>query len=278
MVVPPTFSDLGKVAKDVFNKGFSVGSTKLNIKSKTSSNVSLNPTFEVKNDQLITSFETSGSPIDGVTLKEKWTSDNVIKANIVGEDILAKGLKIDLEVVVNPSSSKKAATVKTGYKTDCFNGALDADLNLAGPTFVASTVTAYNGFQGGAEVGFDTEKSKMTKNSLALGYAVNDLTIVSFLRDLSVFDSYVHHKVNDKTQVAAHINWNNQSHAAAFDFGVKHQLDNVTSVAAKIDGAGKTTLSCTHKLKSWLDVTLSSQLNAKSLNGVTNGLSFEVNL
>jgi len=151
-------------------------------------------------------------------------------------------------------------------------------LDLAGPTFVATAVTAYNGVQGGAEVAFDTEKSKLTKNTLAVGFAEKDITIVGFVKDLSVFEGYVHHKVNDKTQVAANLNWDNKNSAASFNFGVKHQLDAVTSCNAKVDGTGKTTLGCTHKVKPWLDVTLSSQLNAKSLSGVTNGLSFEVNL
>lgn len=278
MVVPPTFADLGKVAKDVFSKGFSIGSNKLNVKSKTSAGISLNPVFEVKNDTLVTSFETSGSPIDGVTLKEKWTSDNVTKTNIVVENKLAKGLKLDLEVVVNPTTGKKAATAKTAYKADYFNGTLNADLDLAGPTFVASAVTAYNGIQGGAEVAFDTEKSKLTKNTLAAGYAEGDITIVGFVKDLAVFEGYLHHKVCDKTQLAANLNWDSKNNQAAFAFGIKHQLDAVTAIAAKVDGTGKTSLGCTHKVKPWLDVTLSSQVNAKSLTGVTNGLTFEVNL
>lgn len=278
MVIPPTFSDLGKVAKDVFNKGFSIGSNKLAVKTKTSSGIALNPSFELKNDALIASFESSGSPAAGFTLKEKWTSDNVTKTNFIVEDKICKGLKLDLEIVVNPASGKKAGTAKTAYKTDCFNGTFDANLDLAGPTLVATAVSEYNGVQGGAEVAFDTEKSKLTKNTIAIGYVHNDFNFVGFVKDLSLFEGLLHHKVNANTEIAAKLEWNNQTHGCAFNFGAKHVLDDATSLRAKIDCSGKTTLSLTHKVKPWLDVTLSNQLNAKTLAGVSHGISLEANL
>jgi len=278
MVVPPTFSDLGKVAKDVFNKGFSIGSNKLTVNTKTASGIALSPSFELKNDTLVAAFESSGSPADGFTLKEKWTSDNVTKTNFVVTDKIAKGLKVDLEVIVNPASGKKSATAKTAYKTDCFNGTFDANLDLAGPTLVATAVTEYSGVQGGAEVAFDTEKSKLTKNTIAVGYVHKDFNFVGFVRDLSLFEGLLHHKVNAETEIAAKLDWNNQTHACAFNFGAKHALDADTNLRAKIDCSGKTTLSMTHKVKPWLNVTLSNQLNAKTLSGVSHGISFEANL
>merc|ERR1712048_1211635 len=111
-VVPPTFSDLGKVAKEVFNKGFSIGSNKLTVKTKTAAGISLSPSFELKNDNLCAAFETSGSPAPGFTLKEKWCSGNVTKTNLVVEDKLAKGLKLDLEVVVNSGNTTLSVTHK----------------------------------------------------------------------------------------------------------------------------------------------------------------------
>jgi len=278
MVVPPTFSDLGKVAKDVFNKGFSIGSNKLTVKTKTSAGISLSPVFEMKNDGLVASFETSGSPAEGFTLKEKWTSENVTKTNLVVEDKIAKGLKLDLEVVVNAASGKKGAVAKTAYKTDGFNGTFDANLDLAGPTLNATAVGEYSGVQGGAEVAFDTEKSKLTKNTLAVGYSQNDFTFVGFVKDLSVFEGLVHHKVNADTEIAASLNWNNQTNGCSFNFGTKHVLDKATALRMKIDNNGKTTLSITHKVKPWLEATFSNQVNAKTLNGLSHGISLEASL
>jgi len=278
MVVPPTFSDLGKVAKDVFNKGFSIGSNKLTVKTKTSSGISLSPSFELKNDNLVAAFETSGSPAPGFTLKEKWCSGNVTKTNLVVEDKLAKGLKLDLEVVVNSGTGKKTAVAKTAYKTDGFNGTFDANLDLAGPTLLATAVSEYSGVQGGAEVGFDTEKSKLTKNTLALGYTNKDLTFVGFIKDLSVFEGLVHHKVCPDTEVAASLSYNKGNNACAFNFGTKYTLDKDTSLRMKVDCGGNTTLSCTHKVKPWLEATFSNSLNAKTMSGVNHGISLEANL
>jgi len=278
MVVPPTFADLGKAAKDVFKKGFSVGSTKLDVKTKTGNGIALNPVFEMKDDGIVSSFETSGKVTDGVTLKEKWSSDNVVKTNIVVEDIIAKGLKCDLEVVVNPASGKKSAVVKSAYKRDYFNGTMDCNLDLAGPTFLATAVTAYSGFQGGLELAFNTEKSTLTKNTVAAGFSNADFAAVAFVRDASVFDTFVHHKVCDKTEIAANINWNMQSNAANFGVGLKHKLDDETSLNAKLDGAGKTTLGITHMVKPYLSVTMSSHFDVKSMSGIQNGISFEAAL
>lgn len=278
MVIPPTFSDLGKAAKDVFNKGFSIGSNKLTVKTKTSSGISLSPNFEMKNDALIAGFESSGSPVEGFTLKEKWTSDNVTKTNLIVEDKICKGLKLDLEVVVNAASGKKTATTKTAYKTDCFNGTFDANLELAGPTLVTTAVGEYSGIQGGAEVAFDTEKSKLTKNAIAVGYTQSDYSFVGFVKDLSLFEALLHHKVNSDTEIAAVMSWNKQSGACTYNFGAKHALDADTSLRMKMDATGKATLSVTHKVKPWLEATISNQVNAKTLSGMSHGISLEANL
>lgn len=39
MAVPPSYSDLGKSARDVFNKGYGFGMVKLEVKTKSSSGV-----------------------------------------------------------------------------------------------------------------------------------------------------------------------------------------------------------------------------------------------
>lgn len=275
MVVPPTFSDLGKVAKDVFSKGFSIGSNKLTVKTKTATGISLSPAFEMKNDGLIATFETSGSPAEGFTLKEKWTSDNITKTNLIVEDKLAKGLKCDLEVCINAASGKKSAVAKTAFKTEGFHGTFDANLDLAGPTLNATVVGEYNGIQAGAEVEFDTEKSKLNKNALAVGFSQKDITFVGFVKDLSLFEGLVHHKVNADTEIAAKLDWNNQTSGCSFNFGAKHVLDKATALRIKIDCAGKTTMSVTHKVKPWLEATLSNQLNAKTLNAISHGISLE---
>lgn len=41
-MAPPTFGDLGKSARDVFGKGYNFGVMKLDVKTKTDSDVQLN--------------------------------------------------------------------------------------------------------------------------------------------------------------------------------------------------------------------------------------------
>uniref|UniRef100_A0A8C1LK67 Voltage-dependent anion-selective channel protein 2 n=1 Tax=Cyprinus carpio TaxID=7962 RepID=A0A8C1LK67_CYPCA len=39
MSVPPAYADLGKAAKDVFNKGYGFGTVKLDVKTKSANGV-----------------------------------------------------------------------------------------------------------------------------------------------------------------------------------------------------------------------------------------------
>jgi len=187
-------------------------------------------------------------------------------------------LKCDLEVVVNPASGKKSAVVKSAYKRDYFNGTMDCNLDLAGPTFLATAVTAYSGFQGGLELAFNTEKSTLTKNTVAAGFSNADFAAVAFVRDASVFDTFVHHKMCEKSEIAANINWNIQNNALNFGAGLKYKLDDDTSLNTKIDGAGMMTLGITHKVKSYLSVTYSSHFDVRNCGALKNGISFEAAL
>ena len=46
MAVPPSYSDLGKAARDVFNKGYGFGMVKLELKTKSSSGVVSTGSFQ----------------------------------------------------------------------------------------------------------------------------------------------------------------------------------------------------------------------------------------
>ena len=51
----------------------------------------------------------------GLTLSEKWTTDNLLTSEITVKDKLAAGLKLTLESAMSPQSGKKAGKVKAAY-------------------------------------------------------------------------------------------------------------------------------------------------------------------
>ncbi|XP_013867245.1 voltage-dependent anion-selective channel protein 3, partial [Austrofundulus limnaeus] len=124
MAVPPTYSDLGKSAKDIFNKGFGYGVLKLDIKTKSQNGVEFATSGSSNTDtgrsggHLETKYKMSDL---GLTFNQKWNTDNTLTTEITMEDQLAKGLKLGLDTSFVPNTGKKSAKLKTGYKRDYIN-------------------------------------------------------------------------------------------------------------------------------------------------------------
>lgn len=77
MAPPPSYSDLGKQARDIFGKGYHFGLWKLDCKTKTESGVEFSTSGNSNQEtgKVAGSLETKYKINDyGVTLSEKWTT------------------------------------------------------------------------------------------------------------------------------------------------------------------------------------------------------------
>merc|ERR1712079_556869 len=91
------YDDLGKESRDVFGKGYGVGSVKFDLKTKTKNGVEFNSSGSSNNDtgKVSGSLETKYKYSDyGISFSEKWTTDNDLSSEITVEDQIAKGLKL----------------------------------------------------------------------------------------------------------------------------------------------------------------------------------------
>jgi len=175
--VPPKYDDLGKEAEGVFKNGYGSGSVKLNLKTTTKKGVEFKTHGSSNNEtgKVEGNLETKYKFKDyGITLTEKWTTDNVLSSDIIVEDQIAKGLKLEFDASVTPNTGKKSAKIKSAYKRNYFHGTADVDFDFAGPTVQASGVASYEGWVAGYQVAFDTSKSKLTDNNFSLGYRSDD--------------------------------------------------------------------------------------------------------
>ena len=59
--------------------------------------------------------------------------------------------------------------VKSTYKADCVTLNLDSTLDMGGPQLNGALVGHYKNWLFGYQMGFDTAKSKLTKNNVAVG-------------------------------------------------------------------------------------------------------------
>lgn len=280
-MAPPKFDDLGKEAKDLINKNFHFGVIKLEGKTKTKNGVEFTTEGSHFTDtgNVNGSLETKFKYAEyGVTFSEKWSTDNVISTNISIDDKIAQGLKVDFDTTFAPVTGKKSAKVKTAYKHDHIHTTADVDFDFAGPTIKGSAVFAYKGWHAGYQASYDTANSKMTANNASLTYKDGDFVIHSGINDASKYVGSVHHQVNSKLSAAAMLNWTSGTKdPSSLTVCGKYVVDDDTYIKAKLDNNLRLGISYIQSLRPGVQLTMSSLINAKSLENGGHKLGLSLN-
>ena len=143
-MAPPSYSDIGKSARDVFGKGYHFGLVKLEVKSKSASGLEFTAGGNTTTDggKVSGSLETKMACKDhGLKLTEKWNTDNSVNATVDYEKLMP-GLKLTLDGSFQPNTGDKAGKLKTEYKHDriLFN----ADMGLASRYIIMNPYTRYD--------------------------------------------------------------------------------------------------------------------------------------
>merc|ERR1711936_327545 len=131
---PPKFGDLGKQASDVFGKGYHFGLLKLEVKTKTNTGVEFTSggSSSMDSGKVSGNLETKYKVKDlGLTLTEKWTTDNTLNTTLDVVDKLLPGLKVALDTSFAPSTGSKSGKLKTEYKHEAAMLTADVDLGLS---------------------------------------------------------------------------------------------------------------------------------------------------
>ena len=84
-MAPPKYGDLGKQANDVFSKGYHFGLLKLEVKTKTNTGVEFTTggNSNLETGKVAGNLETKYQVKDlGMTLTEKWTTDNSLNTTV----------------------------------------------------------------------------------------------------------------------------------------------------------------------------------------------------
>ena len=119
-MAPPKYGDLGKSSRDVFGKGYHFGLMKLEVKTKTNNGVEFNSSATNNSDsgKVSGDLETKYKFKEyGVTLTEKWNTDNNISATIDVEDQLLKGLRLTFDSSFSPATGQKSGGFVEGLST-----------------------------------------------------------------------------------------------------------------------------------------------------------------
>jgi len=115
-MAPPSYSDIGKQARDVFGKGYHFGLVKLDVKTKSSTGVEFTAGGSSKTEggAVTGSLETKYKIAEhGLSLTEKWNTDNSLNTT-VDYDKLLPGLKLTLDGSFQPNTGAKGGQVQDG--------------------------------------------------------------------------------------------------------------------------------------------------------------------
>uniref|UniRef100_A0A4W5QKX1 Non-selective voltage-gated ion channel VDAC3 n=1 Tax=Hucho hucho TaxID=62062 RepID=A0A4W5QKX1_9TELE len=263
MAVPPSYSDLGKAAKDIFSKGYGFGIVKLDLKTKSQSGVEFNTSGSSNTDtgKAAGNLETKYKMKElGLSFNQKWNTDNTLATEVTVEDQLAQGLKLrDIKLL-------------TTYHVIGWMS------NFPGPIIHAAAVVGYEGWLAGYQMAFDTAKSKLAQNNFALGYKAGDFQLHTNVNDGTEFGGSIYQKVDDQLETAVTLAWTAGSNNTRFGIAAKYALDKDASLSAKVNNASLIGVGYTQSLRPGVKVTLSALIDGKNFNtgGHKVGLGFEL--
>jgi len=280
-MAPPTYGDLGKSARDVFGKGYHFSILKLDVKTKTETGVEFSSGGSSNTDsgKVSGSLETKYKVKEyGLTLTEKWSTDNQLATTLELADKPLAGAKLTFDSTFEPQTGAKTGKIKTEYKQDSISVQADVDLNLAGPLVNASTVVGHQGWLLGYQMAFDTSKSQLTKNNFAVGYTTGDFSMHTNVNDGQVFGGSVHQKVNKDLETAVNLGWTAAKNETSFGIGCKYALEKDAWVRAKINNSSQVGLGYQQKLREGVTLFLSTLIDGKNFQqgGHKVGLALEL--
>lgn len=265
MAVPPSYSDLGKAAKDLLNKGYNYGSAKFELKTKTANDVAITAggSSNLASGKISGNLETKwGCKSSGLSVTKKWNTDNVMSSEVSVEDKLASGLKLTLDSNYAVATGSKSGVVKAAFKKDHVNVALDANVAKA-PLVNGSAVVGYQGFLLGYQMAFDVGSSKLTKSNFALGYSAGNLTFHTCVNNGSEVAGSLHQKHSDNLETALNVSYASGA-SPAFALAAKMNVDKDLSLQAKVNTASQVGLAYSQVIKPGVKLTLSSMTDVKN--------------
>ncbi|RWS12547.1 voltage-dependent anion-selective channel-like protein [Dinothrombium tinctorium] len=280
-MAPPCFGDLGKQARDLFTKNYHLGIIKLDVKTKTPSGVefAVNGTSNNDTGRVTASLETKHTLKEyGLTLKEKWNTDNTLNTEITLEDKLMKGVKVGLNGSFAPQSGKKTGNFKSAFKHEFVHVNGDVDMDYAGVLLHGAVVLGYQGWLAGAQLSFEPSKNKLSKTNFSIGYQTPEFVLHTSLNDGQEFTGSVYQRVNEKLESGIQMAWSSANNTTRFGLGCVYKFDDDTSLRGKVNNNSQIGLGFTHRLRRGISLTLCALIDGKNFNqgGHKLGMGFEL--
>jgi voltage-dependent anion channel protein 2 len=254
------------LAKDYHYSGAS-----LEVKTQTPSGVAfkVQGTRDSKTDLITGDIE--GKWVDkvhGLTLTQTWTTSNILRNQVEVDNLIAKGLKLDLATTLNPDKGAKTAVLNAAYKQSGLHTRAVLDV-FKGPTFTADTVIGRDGFLVGAEAAYNVTGGNITRYAAAVGYNAPEYAVTLHgLNNFNTFSASYYHRVSRDVEAGAKAVYDAKAThgGVALEVGTKTYLDSSAFVKAKINNHGVIALGYTQSLRPGVKASFGLALDTQKLN------------
>ncbi|OQR72142.1 voltage-dependent anion-selective channel-like [Tropilaelaps mercedesae] len=282
MVSPPRYVDLSKSARDLLAKNYHFGLVNLDCKAKSHSGVDFNAVSTLANStgKATASLEVKYKLADhGITLKEKWSTDNTLNTELLSEDCLLRGLKLLSKLTFNPQTNQTNGTIGAALQGKQYHAAADMDYRNGMRQLNASLVYTYRGFLVGSLLGFTALQAKPVKTSMTLGYVGNDISLLANVNDFKEFGATMHHQVQPDVKAAATVSWDSSdTRPPELAFGGVFDVNKDTTLRGKVNSNGLLGLSLTHRLREGICVTMSASFELKDFHNGHHKMGLGIDL
>nr|CDJ86039.1 Porin domain containing protein [Haemonchus contortus] len=278
-MAPPTFADLGKSAKDLFNKGYNHGFIKVDTTTKAGENKEVE--FKTSAAHNLGSGKLGGNldvkykiPSYGLTLTEKWNTENQLGTIIEVNEQFGRGLKLTFDSLYAPHAGKRTGKLKADWSLNTARITGEVGITAA-PVINAAGVFGRDGWLFGASATFDTSSNKVSTTALAFGHQTSHYTLHSFVMNSTNFGASLFHRVSPNVELGTMLGWKVGGNGADFAVAAKYSPTRDLTLRGKVNNSSQVALAVTHSLSPDLKATLSSQFNLSSSDVHKFGMGLE---
>ncbi|XP_001356073.2 voltage-dependent anion-selective channel [Drosophila pseudoobscura] len=283
-MAPPSYPDLGKLARDLFRRGYHPGVWQLDCKSMSSPGIEFFTTgFASQDHSKVAGSLQSKYKIEdsGLTLTERWNTDSWFFGEIVQKDKLAQGLMLGLEGRFQPSSDSKDGKFKLGYVEDHFNFLTDMGISSS-PIMNCSLVLGHKEFLGGLGCTFDLGDTSLSSWKVALGWSNDKATLHGELKDGDSWLASLFYKLNDQIDAAVELTKTGgggggpepaegeAEQAGGSDVtvgvGMIYRLEGDALIRAKINSKAELGLGYEQKVREGITASISAVLDGRNIS------------
>ena len=207
----------------------------------------------------------------GITVNGSFNTASLLDAKVELTDLLADGVKADLQQLWNPAKGGSAIQKLTlafknpNIHTRAFINHAPATGNIDS---VVDFVAGDQGFLVGGEAGYDVQKAAVTKYSFALGYQAQTYSAnLIATQNLNIIAATLYQKVNSATEVGVKTGYDVQAaKASGLEAAAKYKLDPLSFAKAKLNDRGILALAYNTKLNTAVTFGVGMSLDTTKLN------------